>query len=431
MFSIKKPSHGRKCYVTLLLLFTMTFSNALSAFAQTSAVLIDGTPVPFTKESGSPFTDQQGRMQVPLRSTMEAFGCTVTWDGSKQEATVTKEDVTVQVPLGTRYLFVNGVKKPTDTSALMEQGRVYLPIRPVLESFGADLAWNAPENTLSITTFSTPAPQPPRPTSSIKADLSVHFIDVGQGDAIFIDYGTYEILVDGGNNKDGEAVVAYLKDYVDGPLELMIGTHPDADHIGGLDNVLLAYDVEKVIDSGEKKETKTYVDYWNAVTGEPNCQILYDENQTFDLGNGATLEIIETGDDYKDSNDNSVVALLTYGEVSLLLTGDMEKEAEAAAVSNLSPVTILKAPHHGSATSSAEEMLKITKPQYVVISAGQKNSYKHPHQVVLDRYAAIGATVYGTFRSGTIIMGTDGTNVSFNTNTIVQLSDAGDYKKTA
>ncbi|HBF66233.1 hypothetical protein [Anaerotignum propionicum] len=107
----------------------------------------------------------------------------------------------------------------------------------------------------------------------------------------------------------------------------------------------------------------------------------------------------------------------------------MEQEAEAASLSKFGKVNVLKAGHHGSKTSSSQRFLDILKPEYVVISAGKENSYGHPHKAVLERYLNSGATVYGTFRSGTIVMKTDGHSLSFQTNDPVTLGDAGDKKQ--
>ncbi|MEA5058196.1 MAG: MBL fold metallo-hydrolase [Anaerotignum propionicum] len=193
--------------------------------------------------------------------------------------------------------------------------------------------------------------------------------------------------------------------------------------------MIKAYDVSKIMDSGATRDTKTYEDYWQAAQNEPNCKVLFDNDIVLDLGHGANLKIIETGDHYKDVNDNSVVAQLNYGEVSVLFTGDMEQEAEAASLSKFGKVNVLKAGHHGSKTSSSQRFLDILKPEYVVISAGKENSYGHPHKAVLERYLNSGATVYGTFRSGTIVMKTDGHSLSFQTNDPVTLGDAGDKKQ--
>ena len=404
--------------VGALLAGTLTFP--VSAQAADYTIYVEDQKVSYTQSSGQPFLDNQERTQVPLRLTMETFGCAVSWNEPTKTAILKMDGKTVRVPVGKSYIEIDGVKKTTDTQAIVIDGRTYLPIRPVLEAFGATVTWDSTKNAVVVT-------KDGKTTELAAGSLGVHFIDVGQADAILIDNGAFEVLIDGGNNKDGMAVVAYLKDYVDGDLDLLIGTHPDADHIGGLDDVLGAYDVRKVIDSGSAKETKTYTDYWTAVTSEPNCTVMEDSDMTLDLGSGVTLTLIETGDGYKDANDNSVVAQLSYGEVSVLLTGDMEKAAEAAALERFGKVTVLKAGHHGSSTSSSQAFLDRVQPQYVIISAGKNNSYKHPHKEVLERFFAANATVYGTFRSGTIVMTTDGKTVSFNTSDKVVLADAGNF----
>ena len=409
----RKNKSGKTLRIGFLVLVFCLLLASVYANASGPAVYINNQRVTFSTKTGQPFTDSQGRMQVPLRAVMEAYGCAVSWREGEKTAFLEKGETTVQVPVGKPFLLINGEKQATDASAIMQEGRTYLPIRPVLEAFGARVRWDGTQNAVIV-------------TEDVNGELTVHFIDVGQADAILIDNREYEVLIDGGNNKDGKTVAAYLKDYVDGELDMVIATHPDADHIGGLDDVIKAYDVSRIIDSGAVKETKTYEEYWQAAQAEKNCEVLYDDDMTFDLGYGAILKIIETGDDFKDANDNSVVAQLNYGDVSVLLTGDMEKTAESGALSKFEKVTVLKSGHHGSRTSSSQELLNILKPQYVIISAGKENSYGHPHKAVLERYFNSGATVYGTFRSGTIVMRTDGTNVTFDTDDLVVLSDAGD-----
>ena len=232
--------------------------------------------------------------------------------------------------------------------------------------------------------------------------LEIHFIDVGQGDAILVSYGDFEMLIDGGDNKYGNAVVAYLEGQGVDTIDYLIGTHMDADHIGGLDDVLEAFEVLTIIDSGTSKNTKTYRDYWQAVQDE-GAIYMEDEMMQITIDDFLSLQIIETGDDYKDENDNSVVVQVNYLDTKILFAGDMEKEAEEASIHLFEDVAILKSAHHGSRTSSSLEILEQMTPEYVVISCGQGNKYGHPHQETLDRYEAFGMEIYRTDLHGTVV----------------------------
>jgi len=244
-------------------------------------------------------------------------------------------------------------------------------------------------------------------------DMTIHFIDVGQGDCTFVDYGEYEILVDCGKAEHSREVIDYISKYVDGRLDMVIATHPDSDHIGGMKYILREFEVGTIIESGIVKTTNTYNDYREAVISEEDCTVMEDQDMKIELGGGALLKIIETGDDAEDSNDSSVVAELVYNKVSVLMTGDMSSSAEKKNLGKFDDVTVLKAGHHGSHYSTSEDFLEKTKPEFVIISVGADNSYGHPHEDTLERISKAGATVYTTMDSGTIIMTTNGTTYGF------------------
>ena len=321
-----------------------------------------------------------------------------------------KDGVRVEVPIGQAYLLRNGQRVDLDTVAQIRNTRTFLPIRPVVEAFGAAVTWDGGNRQVLITTG---------------ADLvRVHFLDVGQGDAALIDCGTVEVLIDGGDNGAGEDVVAYLAPYVDGALDYVIATHPDADHIGGLDDVLEAYQVGEVIDSGRASDTKTYADYWAAVQAE-GCTFSYDTDRIIPLSGNTVLSILETGDDWADSNDCSVVAQLTCGNVQVLFTGDMTQEVEEASLSLFGDIDVLKVGHHGSASSTSPAFLDLVQPECAVVSYGLDNRYGHPTTQVLQRLLGRGIPVYGTGKSGPIVLTTDGYSYSFNTTVTLSLRDAG------
>jgi len=265
-----------------------------------------------------------------------------------------------------------------------------------------------------------PTPPPPTPTlptpTPTKDELKVHFIDVGQGDSILIDLGETEVLIDGGEKSPG--VVPYLNEYVDGPLEVMVATHPHTDHIGGLIAVLNNFQVEQIWLNGDTSTSKTYTEFMSAVQSE-GAQVhigrrgdkISAVELTFTILNPTTL----TG----TTNNNSIVASLSYGNVDFLFTGDAEQEAEATmlAASDIPvpEVEILKVGHHGSRTASSKGFLAATSPEVAIYMAGKGNSYGHPHQETLDALAQIGAKIYGTDVNGTIIVTTDGTTYTVQT----------------
>ena len=379
--------------------------------AGTVTVSINGTPVAYNDSYGYPFVDAAGRTQVPFRRTMETFGCTVSWNGWKGIATAKKDGVTVDVPIGQKYILVNGNKVAIDTATLLKNDRTYLPIRAVAEAFGAMVTWDGRTQTVAITTGSSL--------------VRVHFIDVGQGDATLIDCGTTEVLIDGGDNAAGSTVVSYLKPYVDGKLDYLIATHPDADHIGGLDDVLRAYQVGTIIDSGCPATTRSYRDYLTAAQNEAGASISYSRSVHYDLGRNSALYLIDTGSDWDNANDNSVVCQLIAGNVQVLFTGDMTQDVEKARLGLFGDIDVLKVGHHGSAYSTSAGFLQVVRPEYAVISYKVGNDYHHPAKSALRRLLEAGATIYGTGKSGSVVLTTDGTSYTFNTSKALTLADAG------
>ena len=395
------------CLLSLLLLFSLISVSA----AEAVTVTIDGVPVSYDRSSGVPFIDGNSRTQVPLRRTMEFFGCDVSWNPLTRTAVVKKGKTRVSVPIGKNYIQVGKEKVPTDTAALIKGGRTYLPIRAVAEAFGAAVTWDAETQTVAILTG--------------ESSVRVHFIDVGQGDATLIDCGTTEVLIDGGSREAGPLVADYLRPYVDGNLEVLIATHPDADHIGGLASVLAAYDVGEVIDSGYPGTSWAYRNYWEAARAERGCTVSYDSDRAIPLGDNASLTVIETGDDWDSANDSSVVCRLDCGSVRVLFTGDMSLDVEQARLRLFGNVTVLKAGHHGSASSTCQEFLDVVRPEYAVISYGKNNDYHHPAPSALRRLLNCGAAVYGTGKSGTVVLVTDGKHCFFNTSDTLTMEDAG------
>ena len=166
-------------------------------------------------------------------------------------------------------------------------------------------------------------------------------------------------------------------------------------------------------DSGKRASSKTYQDYFSAVQTEPGCTFSYDEDRVIPLGPGTALTVLETGDDWSSVNDSSVVAQLACGSVQILFTGDISQRVEQDCLHLFEDIDVLKVGHHGSSSSSCQAFLDVIRPEYAVVSYQVGNSYHHPTASALQRLLERGTTVYGTGKSGTVILSTDGHTYRF------------------
>ena len=246
--------------------------------------------------------------------------------------------------------------------------------------------------------------------------LEVHFLDVGQGDATLIRCGEAAMLIDAGNNSWGDDVRDYLEYQSIGDLDYVIGTHPDADHIGGLDVVMEAFDCGTVIMPDYEKDTQTYTDVTDVMEEKGYELTLPQVGTVYELGEAAFTIVAPNGEYGDNANDYSVGILLEHGENRFLLTGDAEEDSEADMLDNGIDLSadVLKAAHHGSRTANTEAFLERVNPEYVVISCGEGNSYGHPHAEVLNRLREMGIKVFRTDEEGTVVATSDGAGITFN-----------------
>lgn len=239
--------------------------------------------------------------------------------------------------------------------------------------------------------------------------LTVWVFDVGQGDAIFIDAPDAQVLIDGGR---GDVVLEKLAAVLppwDRSLDLVIASHPHADHIEGLNAVLEVYDVGEVVDSATPYDVATAV----AFDERNGDQTVASSGVSWDLGNGARLDVVwpdasRTGVPHENVHDANVVLLLTYGATTVLLTGDAEQEYEEAFAAGLPHVDVLKVGHHGSDTSTSPALLNMASPNVAIVSVGALNTYGHPSSLVVDRLQRAGATVLRTDEDGDIRVWSNG-----------------------
>lgn len=264
--------------------------------------------------------------------------------------------------------------------------------------------------------FSSPVQRAPE-NSSISPDgkLEVHFIDVGQGDSTLIICDGEAMLLDAGDNDKGTLVQSYLLANDVDSLRYMIGTHPDADHIGGMDVILYKFDCDTVIMPDVSKDTATYRDVIDTMKQKGYKNTLPVVGDTYTLGS-AVFTILSPVRSYSDVNNSSVAILLTYGDTRFLFTGDAKQEAEADILNTGISIQadVYKAGHHGSSTSSSEDFLRKVNPAYCVISCGEDNSYDHPHAEVLNSLRSMGIQVFRTDEQGSIIATSDGESITFS-----------------
>ena len=254
-----------------------------------------------------------------------------------------------------------------------------------------------------------------REATVVNGTVKVHFIDVGQGDAILIQQGASNMLIDAGDNQYGETVVQYLKDQGVETLDYVIGTHPHADHIGGLDVVINNFEVKKIIMPKVGNTTKTYEDVLSAIKNKGLKITTPVVGETNALGDSQFTIIGPNSESYESLNDYSVATKLQYGSTSFLFTGDAEEksEKEMLALGIDLKADVLKIPHHGSTSSLSDGFLNAVAPKIAVIEVGANNDYGHPHDEILAKLS--GVELYRTDYNGTVVIESDGTNLSANT----------------
>ncbi len=242
--------------------------------------------------------------------------------------------------------------------------------------------------------------------------LVAHFIDVGQGDANFIELPNGEtMLIDAGIQSSGDDIIEYIENLGYTDIDYVVSTHPHADHIGGMALVIEAFNVENIYMPKAVSTSKTYENLLETIqnrglsikTGRAGVEIL----NTDDLN---IILLAPTKESYNNLNNYSIVLKITYGDVSFLYTGDAEEESLEEITGDLK-ADVLKVGHHGSNTSTTKSFLEKVKPEYAIISVGAKNSYGHPNSSTLELLEEYTNNIYRTDINGTVIIRSDGVNI--------------------
>lgn len=271
------------------------------------------------------------------------------------------------------------------------------------------------ESTVPVNTDPGFVPAQTDPVQSAGDTLQIHFIDVGQGDAILVQTPAGQnMLVDAGENSCGELVTEYLAFHGVKGLDIVVGTHPHSDHIGGLDTVIDHFPVKKVYLPKVTHTTKTFRDLLSAVKDNGLKVTTAKAGVDLPLEGLNAYFAAPVEDSYENLNNYSAVIKIDYGSHSFLLTGDAETESEAQILNAGTDIkaTVLKVGHHGSSSSTSSEFLQAAAPRYAVIMLGEDNPYGHPHKETMELLNNAGVEVFRTDQDGTIIFSSDGKDMN-------------------
>ena len=249
--------------------------------------------------------------------------------------------------------------------------------------------------------------------------LTVHYIDVGQGDCTLLTCDGKTLLIDGGSEDQGSRVVRYLKANGVKQLDVLVATHPHRDHVGGLGTVVQNFPVKTLYTPVTESENAWFQKLADACK-RMNVQLTVPKaDSTFSLGKAKVTVLGPRGqyETLENVNNMSIVLRVDYGDRSFLFTGDAEYDEETAILDAkcIVDVDVLKAGHHGSEDSTGSRLLHEATPDYCVISCGEGNDYGHPHEATMSRLRDADVTVYRTDESGTVVCITDGTDIRFVT----------------
>lgn len=252
-------------------------------------------------------------------------------------------------------------------------------------------------------------------TTITDSTLEIYFFDVGQADSILIKEKDYTMLIDGGNKNDGENLVNYIKEDLNiADLDIVVGTHPHEDHIGGLPDVINSFEIEKLYLPNATTTTKIFENLLDSIE-DNNLKITVPKiNEEIKLNN-MNFKVLYTGTDESDLNNTSIVLKLEFGNTSYLFTGDATDTTEEKIIDKDIEADVLKVGHHGSSYSTTENFLDKVNPKYAIIQVGKDNKYDHPTKKTLDKLTERNIKVYRTDKDGTIKLTSDGSIINIET----------------
>lgn len=379
-----------RCVILLCLICMVMFSITTSSYAYTYSpfyVKVDGQELTYQETSML----INGLKVIPLIKTLEAMG--VNYEViSDSLLKITNDDTSSYVRINSKLVYSEGEYLELDRPVYITNDIPMVSCDFFRKVLGGKVEWFEDKKQLNI--FS-------------KNELKVHFIDVGQGEAIFIDYGDYDILIDAGGEDTGLAVANYLINLGTDDVDLLVLTHPDKDHVGGLEEVLKHIDVEEIIHSKAETRKKVREGYIPLLKDGSLVKFYRSTDRTIDLGNDTYFHVMNMDGIYDNIDNKSVVTMLEHDNVKFLFTGDIEQEVELNNLEKFDDIDVLKVANHGLDTSTSKRFINKVAPSTAVISA-----LENPYNEVTSLLSEKSIDTYITGEEGTIVINSDGNRFS-------------------
>lgn len=341
----------------------------------------------------------EGDIMLPARELSEKLGFEVLWDEKSRCASFFKDGALLTIDTKNNMVLKNSTELLQKSSVEFKDGRIFLPLNTVSEGFDCSALYSSKTKTVSIK----------------QGDLSTfHFLYAGQADCVFIELPDNRcMLVDSGTAAFSETLVSYIEALGYTHIDYVVATHPHADHIGSMPEILERFSVGKFFLPNIVHTTMNFEKMLDALLKNGcECVFLSRGMKVFD-GDASCLALAPSGDSeksYAKMNDYSIVLRIDIEKVSFLLSADAEAVSEFEMINsgvNLN-ADILKVGHHGSSTSSTESYISLITPEAGIISVGKNNKYGFPSDEVVSRLKYYGADIYRTDLDGNIKVVTDG-----------------------
>lgn len=381
-----------------LTILLVTLCISLPAYAS-PRVALDGKILKFD----TPPVIESGTTLVPLRQIFESLGASVSWNDAAGQITAQRDLTSITLTVGSNEARVDNKKVSLLVPPKIIDGRTLVPLRFISESLGATVLWDQVQEIAVIKSAKPLTVEEKTPVGKL---AKVHFINLGSADAVYISLpDKTDILIDSG--KDGQfrelpqKVVSYLQDQGVDDIDVLVVSAPLKDYLGYMDKVFSNFTVEKVIESGKDNPIQEYIDF--KFYSLKSTSVATANRQHFDFS-GITFDILSTPGHWDDIRDDSVVAKLTYNDVSFLFTGAASVKKSQNLSGDVS-AKILKVADHGSQNSVSKEFLDRVKPEVSVITVGS-NPFGWPHKDTLSSLE--NTSLYRTDRDGDIMISTDG-----------------------